>query len=162
MQNLLDPAILFFAFGLLAGLLRSNLEVPPQMAKFLSLYLLMALGLKGGFALSESGLTASIMASLLAAVLMAFIVPVIGYSLLRRFVPPFDAAAVAAAYGSVSAVTFVTAMQYVESQQIPVGGQMAVAMVLMESPAIIVAVVLANILRRQHAAGAQGVRVTAQ
>jgi hypothetical protein len=69
---------------------------------------------------------------------------------------------VAAAYGSVSAVTFVTAMQYVESQQIPVGGQMAVAMVLMESPAIIVAVVLANILRRQHAAGAQGVRVTAQ
>ncbi|MFZ9238269.1 MAG: sodium-dependent bicarbonate transport family permease, partial [Burkholderiaceae bacterium] len=162
MQNLLDPAILFFAFGLLAGLLRSNLEVPPQMAKFLSLYLLMALGLKGGFALSESGLTAGIMASLLAAVLMAFIVPVIGYSLLRRFVPPFDAAAVAAAYGSVSAVTFVTAMQYVESQQIPVGGQMAVAMVLMESPAIIVAVVLANILRRQHAAGAQGVRVTAQ
>ncbi len=110
MQNLLDPAILFFAFGLLAGLLRSNLEVPPQMAKFLSLYLLMALGLKGGFALSESGLTASIMASLFAAVLMAFIVPVIGYSLLRRFVPPFDAAAVAASYGSVSAVTFVTAM----------------------------------------------------
>ena len=84
MQNLLDPAILFFAFGLLAGLLRSNLEVPPQMAKFLSLYLLMALGLKGGFALSESGLTASIMASLFAAVLMAFIVPVIGYSLLHR------------------------------------------------------------------------------
>ena len=146
----LGAACLIPALGLLAGLLRSNLEVPPQMAKFLSLYLLMALGLKGGFALSESGLTASIMTSLFAAVLMAFIVPVIGYSLLRRFVPPFDAAAVAASYGSVSAVTFVTAMQYVEAQQIPVGGQMAVAMVLMESPAIIVAVVLANVLRRQH------------
>ncbi len=162
MNNLLDPAILFFAFGLLAGLIRSNLEIPPQIAKFLSLYLLMALGLKGGFALAESGLTSSVAASLLAAMLMAFIVPMLGYTLLKNLVPRFDAAAVAASYGSVSAVTFVTAMQYVESQQIAVGGHMAVAMVLMESPAIIVAVVLANVLRSQHASGAQPLRVTPQ
>ncbi len=162
MNNLLDPAILFFAFGLFAGLIRSNLEIPPQIAKFLSLYLLMALGLKGGFALAESGLTTSVAASLLAAMLMAFIVPALGYTLLKRFVPSFDAAAIAASYGSVSAVTFVTAMQYVEAQQIAVGGHMAVAMVLMESPAIIVAVVLANLLRTQQAGGTQQVRVTPQ
>ncbi len=162
MQNFLDPAILFFVFGIAAGLLRSNLEIPPQIAKFLSLYLLMALGLKGGFALAASGLSPSIAASLLAAVLMAFVVPVLGYAFLKNRVPKFDAAAVAASYGSVSAVTFVTAMQYAETQQVAVGGHMAVAMVLMESPAIIVAIVLANMLRRQHVAGTQEVRMTAQ
>ena len=57
MQNILDPAILFFVFGVLAGLVKSNLEIPPQISRFLALYLLMALGLKGGFALAESGLT---------------------------------------------------------------------------------------------------------
>lgn len=162
MHNFLDPAILFFVFGIAAGLLRSNLEIPPQIAKFLSLYLLMALGLKGGFALAASGLSPAIAASLLAAVIMAFVVPVLGYTFLKNRVPKFDAAAVAASYGSVSAVTFVTAMQYAETQQIAVGGHMAVAMVLMESPAIIVAIVLANMLRREHVAGAQEVRMTAQ
>ncbi len=152
MQNFLDPAILFFVFGIIAGLLRSDLEIPAQIAKFLSLYLLMALGLKGGFALAASGLSPAIAATLLAAVLMAFVVPMLGYSFLKNRVPRFDAAAVAASYGSVSAVTFVTAMQYAESQGIPVGGHMAVAMVLMESPAVIVAIVLANLLRRQIAA----------
>ncbi len=150
MQNLLDPAILFFVFGVLAGALRSNLEIPPAIAKFLSLYLLMALGLKGGFALAQSGLSSSVVLSLSAAVLMAFLVPTLGYALLKDRIPKFDAAAVAASYGSVSAVTFVTAMQYLEGQQMAAGGHMAVAMVLMESPAIIMAVLLASALR--HAA----------
>ncbi len=162
MQNFLDPAILFFVFGIAAGLLRSNLEIPPQIAKFLSLYLLMALGLKGGFALAASGLSPAIAASLLAGMIMAFVVPVLGYAFLKNRVPKFDAAAVAASYGSVSAVTFVTAMQFAESGGIAVGGHMAVAMVLMESPAIIVAIVLANMLRRQQVAGTQDVRLTAQ
>lgn len=147
MQNLLDPAILFFAFGVLAGALKSNLEIPPAIAKFLSLYLLMALGLKGGFALAKSGLSPEIAVSLAAAMLMAVIVPALGYQLLKRHVSKFDAAAVAASYGSVSAVTFVTAMQYLEANNMPFGGHMAVAMVLMESPAIIMAVLLANSLR---------------
>ena len=147
MQNLLDPAILFFAFGVLAGALKSNLEIPPAIAKFLSLYLLMALGLKGGFALAKSGLSPEIALSLAAAMLMAVIVPTLGYQLLKRHVSKFDAAAVAASYGSVSAVTFVTAMQYLEANNMPFGGHMAVAMVLMESPAIIMAVLLANSLR---------------
>lgn len=152
MQNLLDPAILFFAFGLLAGALRSNLEIPPAISKFLSLYLLMALGLKGGFALAQSGLTPGIAVSLVAAMAMALVVPVLGYAFLKRRVPAFDAAAVAASYGSVSAVSFVTAMQYLDSAGLGFGGHMAVAMVLMESPAILVAMVLANHLRQAQAA----------
>jgi hypothetical protein len=113
----------------------------------------MALGLKGGFALSQSGLTANVGISLAAAVLLAIVIPLMGYSVLRRFVSGFDAAAVAATYGSVSAVTFVTAVQTLENQGVPYGGHMAAAMALMESPAIILAVVLANSLRQKQASG---------
>ena len=150
MQNLLDPAILFFVFGVFAGALKSNLEIPPAISKFLSLYLLMALGLKGGFALAHSGLNATVMVSLAAAILMAFIVPALGYQLLKNRVSRFDAAAIAASYGSVSAVTFVTAMQYLEANSMSPGGHMAVALVVMESPAILIAVLLANTLRHQQ------------
>ncbi|PIT80682.1 sodium-dependent bicarbonate transport family permease [Limnohabitans sp. JirII-31] len=153
MNNLLDPAILFFGVGVLAGTVKSNLEIPPAISRFLSLYLLMALGLKGGFALSHSGLTASVGTSLGAAVLLAICIPWAGYWMLKRFVSGFDAAAVAATYGSVSAVTFVTAVQYLENQQIAYGGHMAAAMALMESPAIIMAVVFANALRQKAATG---------
>ena len=153
MQNLIDPAILFFIFGVLAGTVKSNLEIPPAISRFLSLYLLMALGLKGGFALSQSGLTASVGISLAAAVALAIVIPLIGYAVLRRFVSGFDAAAVAATYGSVSAVTFVTAVQTLENQGVPYGGHMAAAMALMESPAIILAVILANSLRQKLASG---------
>jgi hypothetical protein len=149
MQNLIDPAILFFIFGVLAGFVRSNLEIPPAISRFLSLYLLMALGLKGGFALAQSGLTAEVATSLGAAILLAIIVPVLGYWILKRFLSGFDAAAIAATYGSVSAVTFVTAIQFLENQEIAYGGHMAAAMALMESPAIILAVILANSLRQQ-------------
>ena len=149
MQNLLDPAILFFIFGVLAGFARSNLEIPPAISRFLSLYLLMALGLKGGFALAQSGLTTEVATSLGAAILLAILVPALGYWILKRFISSFDAAAIAATYGSVSAVTFVTAIQFLENQEIAYGGHMAAAMALMESPAIILAVILANSLRQQ-------------
>lgn len=152
MHNLLDPAILFFIFGALAGALKSNLEIPPPISRFLSLYLLMALGLKGGFALAQSGFTSQVATSLGAAVLLAVIVPLLGYGLLRRYLSGFDAAAVAATYGSVSAVTFVTAVQTLEHQQIAFGGYMSAAMALMESPAIILAVLFANSLRQRQAA----------
>lgn len=156
MHNLFDPAVLFFVFGVVAGGLKSNLDIPPAIAKFLSLYLLMALGLKGGFALAESGLSANVVLSLSVAVVMAFAVPVLGYALLKRRVSSFDAAAIAASYGSVSAVTFVTAMQYLDAQHMSPGGHMAVALVVMESPAIIMAVLLANVLRQRSPGGATG------
>jgi hypothetical protein len=156
MQSILDPAILFFVFGLVAGRLRSNLEVPPQISRFLSLYLLMALGLKGGFALAKSGLTLEIAVSLGCAMLLAVLVPAMGYQVLKRFLSGYDAAAVAATYGSVSAVTFITAIQYLENHSVDYGGHMAAAMALMESPAIILAVVLANSLRQKGGVATAG------
>lgn len=158
MQNFLDPAILFFIFGLGAGFLRSNLEIPPPISRFLSLYLLMALGLKGGFALAQSGLTLDVAESLGIAIVLAVLVPAVGYLVLRRIVSGFDAAALAATYGSVSAVTFITAVQVLDQRGVPYGGHMAAAMALMESPAIIMAVALANRVRNENAtsnAGAQ-------
>lgn len=149
MQSFFDPAILFFVFGILAGSLKSNLEIPPQISRFLSLYLLMALGLKGGFALADSGLTTDVLVSLGAALCMAILVPLLGYLTLRRFLNGFDSAAIAATYGSVSAVTFITAVQYLDTHGISFGGHMAAAMALMESPAIILAVVLANHARQK-------------
>jgi hypothetical protein len=103
--------------------------------------------------LSQSGLTANVGTSLAAAVGLATVIPLIGYAVLRRFVSGFDAAAVAATYGSVSAVTFVTAVQTLENQGVAYGGHMAAAMALMESPAIILAVMLANSLRQRTASG---------
>lgn len=144
MTNFLDPAILFFIFGVFAGSVKSNLEIPPQISRFLSLYLLMALGLKGGFALHKSGFTSEIAFSLGLAIFLAVIIPIIGYLILRRKLSAFDAAAIAATYGSVSAVTFITATQYLDQFGIAYGGHMAAAMALMESPAIILAIVLAN------------------
>ena len=149
MQIFSDPAILFFLLGILAGSVKSNLEIPTPVVKFLSLYLLMAVGLKGGFALDKSGLSADVLASLGACVVMAFVVPILGYRILRRLIDPLNAAAVAAAYGSVSAVTFVTATQYLESNGLEFGGHMAAAMVLMESPAILLALVWAQQLQTQ-------------
>lgn len=154
LQNLVDPAILFFVVGVLAGLVRSNLEIPPPISRFLSMYLLMALGLKGGFALAASGLNTQVVAGLGLAVVLAVVVPLIGYALLRRFVSGFDAAALAATYGSVSAVTFITATGHLDKIGLPYGGHMAAAMALMESPAIVLAVLMANRLRRQQPASA--------
>lgn len=148
MHGFMDPAVLFFIFGVLAGTVKSNLEIPPQISRFLSLYLLMALGLKGGFALSKSGVSGEVAVSLAIAVTLAVIVPLVGYQLLKRFISGYDAAAIAATFGSVSAVTFITATQYLDSHQIAYGGHMAAAMALMESPAIVIAVLLANGVRK--------------
>jgi len=157
MQNLVDPAVLFFVLGALAGVLKSNLEIPPQISRFLSLYLLMALGLKGGFPLGHSGFTSQVVSSLACAVLLAIVIPAAGYLLLKRLVSGFDAAAIAATYGSVSAVTFITATQYLETHNLPYGGHMAAAMALMESPAIVMAVLFASALRKQGSPRADSV-----
>lgn len=118
----------------------------------------MALGLKGGHALAESGLGGEVGASLGAALALAVIVPALGYVALRRLAGPFDAAALAATYGSVSAVTFITAVQYLEARGLAYGGHMAAAMALMESPAIVMAVLLANVARRRPSAAGPAMR----
>ena len=149
--SLVDPAILLFFFGILVGVLRSNLEIPAAAAKFCSLYLLLVVGFKGGTSLAATGFTPAMGWALLAAALLALAVPAWSFLVLRRRLNPFDAAAVAATYGSVSAVTFITAIGFAESQNVEVGGYMTVALVLMESPAIIMAVLLASYVRAHQA-----------
>jgi hypothetical protein len=160
MNNFLDPAILFFVFGVFAGAVKSNLEIPQSIARFLSLYLLMALGLKGGFALQKSGFTLDIGIALGLAVFLALLIPVLGYLFLRTSLNNFDSAAVAATYGSVSAVTFITATQSLDQYGIEYGGHMAAAMALMESPAIILAILLANKARVASATTQQSSGIT--
>ena len=147
LKNLTDPAVLFFFLGVVIGLIRSNLEIPAPIAKFLSLYLLMALGFKGGQALADAGLSGDGAKVIGAAIVLALVLPVIWFLVLRKRIDAFDAAAIAATYGSVSAVTFVTASQFLASRGDEAGGHMTVAMVLMESPAIIMAVLLATWVR---------------
>ena len=149
--SLTDPAVLFFFLGLFIGLIRSNLEIPPAIAKFLSLYLLMALGFKGGRALADTGFSSDAAKVVGAAIVLALSIPAVWFLFLRRRINPFDAAAIAATYGSVSAVTFVVASQFVANRGHEAGGYLTVALVLMESPAIIMAVLLATWVRtRQH------------
>lgn len=150
-STLLDPAILFFFLGMVAALLRSNLEIPAPIAKFLSLYLLMAIGIKGGVALSESGFHLQMLVGLMIALLMAFVVPLYTFPLLRRKLDGFNAAAIAATYGSVSAVTFIAAGQFLDNHGVKYGGYMAVALVIMEAPAVIMAVALAALTRAKLA-----------
>jgi len=143
LSNLIDPAILFFFLGLLIAAVRSNLEIPAAIQKFFSLYLLMAIGLKGGSSLAQTGFTTELGMVVLAAILLALVIPAYGYGILRRKYGRYDAAAIAATYGSVSAVTFIAANSYLAAQQIPFDGFMTVALVVMESPAIVMAVYLA-------------------
>lgn len=155
-RALIDPAVLFFFFGLFAGIIRSNLAIPEQIAKFLSLYLLVAVGYKGGVGMATSGFSTSMALALTAAMILAFIIPVYSFAVLRKRLNPFDAAAISATYGSVSAVTFITAIAFVEKQAVPYGGYMTVALVLMESPAIIMAVLLANFVRAKSSMAGAG------
>lgn len=150
LNNLMDPAILFFFFGLFAALVKSNLEIPAPIAKFFSLYLLVAIGFKGGVALSESGFTTTAMVAIGAALFMALLVPAYSFLILRNRTNPYNAAAIAATYGSISAVTFIAAQQYLTKNEVDFGGYMTVAMVLMESPAIIMAVLLATLVRKRE------------
>jgi uncharacterized protein len=141
-SNLTNPTLLFFLLGIVAALVKSDLEIPEGSVKFISLYLLFAIGFKGGQELAHSSFTVEILYSLLLGLLIASLIPLYTFFILRRKLSVSDAAAVAAAYGSVSAVTFVTATSFLEAQSIVFGGEMVAVMALMESPAIIVGVIL--------------------
>jgi hypothetical protein len=151
--NLLSPPVLFFFLGALAVAVRSDLEVPQPIPKLLSLYLLLSIGFKGGVELRESGDDGGALTALLAATLMSIVVPLYAFAFLRRRLDVNNAAALAAAYGSVSAVTFITASAFLRRIGVPFGGYMVACLALMESPAIIVGVALARMQR--DAAGGQ-------
>ena len=142
LSNLTNPTLLFFVLGIIATRLKSDLEIPASSSKFISLYLLFSIGFKGGQELAHSGFTNEIVYSLLFGLALASIIPLYTFFILKRKLSISDAGAVAASYGSVSAVTFVAAVSFLEAQKITSGGHMVAVMALMESPAIIVGVIL--------------------
>ncbi|NJL13014.1 MAG: sodium-dependent bicarbonate transport family permease [Microscillaceae bacterium] len=141
-RNLTNPTLLFFCLGILAQVLKSDLEVPETSARFIALYLLFAIGFKGGQELVHNPLTPEIGYGIAFGLALATIIPLYTFFLLRTRLSVHDAGAIAAAYGSVSAVTFVTADSFLELQNIAYGGHMVAIMALMEAPAIIVGVIL--------------------
>lgn len=141
-SNLTNPTLLFFVLGIIATTVKSDLEIPSSTSKFLSLYLLFSIGFKGGQELAHSTLDLAIINQVLFGIGIAAVIPVYAFFILKRRMSIADAGAVAAAYGSVSAVTFVAAASFLESQRIPFSGHMVAVMALMESPAIIVGVLL--------------------
>ena len=141
-DNLTNPALLFFILGILAVLVKSDLEIPPNSSKFISLYLLFAIGFKGGQELSHETFNTEIAISMLFGIAISMIIPLYTFFLLKKQLNPYNAAAIAAAYGSVSAVTFVTAVSFLEIQHLQLHGHMVAIMALMESPAIIVGLFL--------------------
>jgi uncharacterized protein len=143
--NILNPPILFFFLGMLAVLCKSDLEIPQPLPKLFSLYLLLAIGFKGGYELQQSGLNNDVIITLLAAILMAIIVPIYSFFILKIKLDNYNAAAIAATYGSISAVTFITASSFLEKLGISYGGHMVAALALMESPAIIIGLILVRV-----------------
>ena len=150
LENLTNPALLFFVLGILAVYLKSDLEIPPNSSKFISLYLLFAIGFKGGQELSHESFTAEIGWSMLFGIFISLIIPLYTFFILKSKLSIFDAGAIAAAYGSVSAVTFVTAVSYLEAHQLELHGHMVAIMALMESPAIIMGLVLISIFNKDE------------
>lgn len=149
-ENLTNPALLFFVLGIIAVFLKSDLEIPPNSSKFISLYLLFAIGFKGGQELSHETFSSEIGFSMLFGIFISAIIPVYTFFILRRKLNVFDAGAIAAAYGSVSAVTFVTAVTYLESQQLSLHGHLVAIMAMMESPAIIIGLVLISFYNKEE------------
>lgn len=150
-ENLSNPALLFFVLGIVSVLLKSDLAIPEGSSKFISIYLLFSIGFKGGQELSREILNQEIIYSLLFGILIASLIPVYTFFILKRKLNVYDAGAIACAYGSVSAVTYVTAVSYLESNQINSHGYMVAVMALMESPAIIIGLALISIFNKEKA-----------
>lgn len=154
--NLLAPAVLFFLLGFVAGWFRSDLTVPEGAAKTLALVLMLCIGFRGGVEASHAGLSAAFLSAAAAGVALSFLVPVIGYAILRRLtaLDRATAAATAAHYGSVSVVTFVAGTEFLRAAGLQFGGYMVAVVALMETPAILSALLLAG----AGTAGRQGLR----
>jgi len=138
-DNLLSPIILFFALGMLAAFARSDLTVPEAVAKGMSIYLLFAIGFKGGVSVSDHGIDGTLLLSLLAGLVLSFAIPIIAFALLRAMtrLDVTDAAAVAGHYGSISIVTFVAATTVAGSAGLTPEGYMVAVAAVMEAPAIL-------------------------
>lgn len=146
LEVLLSPVILFFVPGAAAAFAKSDLAIPEAIAKGISLYLMAAIGLKGGVQVAESGFTPDMLLAALAGVVLSCLIPLPAFYALRRFgrLNAVNAAAVSAHYGSVSVVTFVTGVEVLTQGGLPPAGYMVAVLALMETPAIIVGLMLAR------------------
>lgn len=159
LETLLSPVILFFVLGALAAAVRSDLAIPEPIAKGMSLYLMAAIGLKGGVQVAAVGFSADMAAAALAGVILSFLIPLLAFALLRSWgrLDQLNAGAVAAHYGSVSIVTFVTASEALSRAHMPPEGYMVAVLALMETPAILTGLLLAQRgLAASQPAGAPG------
>ena len=143
LQNLLSAPVLFFFLGILGVLVGSDLEIPSPLPKLFSLYLLLAIGFKGGMELAHSGLGPQVLLTIGAAVAMSLLVPLTSFLFLRLRLDGYNAAAIAASYVSISAVTFITAESFLNVLEVNFDGFIVAALALMELPAIVVGVILA-------------------
>ncbi|MFQ3173112.1 MAG: hypothetical protein ACI9WT_000087 [Flavobacterium sp.] len=150
LDNLTNPALLFFLLGIIATRLKSDLEIPANTSKFISLYLLFSIGFKGGQELAHSDFNMEIIWAVLFGILIAVVIPFYCFFILKRKFSIENSGAIAAAYGSVSAVTFVTAVTFLEIQEYTFGGHMVAVMALMEAPAIIIGVIMIKIYNKKE------------
>ncbi len=139
LNNLSSPIILFFALGVAAAFARSDLSIPEAIAKGLSIYLLFAIGFKGGASVASHGVDSTLIFSLLAGVVLSFAIPAVAFALLRVMtkLSVTDAAAVAGHYGSISIVTFVAATSVATTAGLSPEGYMVAVAAVMEAPAIL-------------------------
>jgi len=144
--NILSPVVLFFMLGVGAALARSDLAVPEAVAKALALYLMMSIGLKGGVEVARQGMDSMLIWTILAGALLSFLLPILAYGLLRTMtgLDPVNAAAVSAHYGSISAVTLAAALDVLSRAGLVSEGYMVAVAAVMETPAIICALLLAR------------------
>jgi len=150
--NLTSPMILFFILGIIGAVVKSDLSIPEPITKTLSIYLLMAIGFKGGAELAVTGITAVIVWAAGAALALGLVSPTIAFVLLRKLgrLDPINAGAIAAHYGSCSAVTFFAAIAFLERIGVPYDGFMVAIMALMESPAIFMSLLLVRWSLREN------------
>lgn len=142
LDNLSNPALLFYLLGIIAVKLKSDLEIPENTSKFLSIYLLFAIGFKGGQELAHSDFTIQIIWALVLGVFSSIVIPIYSFIILSKKVGATNASAIAACYGSVSVVTFVTAITFLEGLDMTYNGHMVAVMAFMEIPSIIVGFIL--------------------
>ena len=156
--NLLSPPVLFFALGLAAGFVRSDLSIPEQIAKGLSIYLLLAIGYKGGAAAAANGLDQAFLAAIAVGLALSLAMPVIAFAILNgaKGVDRATKAATAAHYGSISIVTFVAAMSFAESAGLEPGNYLSAVAAIMETPGIVVALMLAGAQKGEGQGADQG------
>ena len=144
LESIFNLPVLFFIFGIFAKFVRSNLTIPPAIMTAVTLYLMMSIGTKGGLSLAHAPGIVEASKPIFIVILSSFLIPIYIYYFLRRFYGSPDAASIGAAYGSNSTMTFITAAAFLDSIDVPFGGYMTVALVVMETPAIVYSIFLHN------------------